>query len=145
LCGTPFSQKRPNEYFCSSKCFDGWRYLHKKKDQIAKRREARYQAMSPCALCGVDYQTILTAKCLGSRMHQQKFVKDHILPRSHDGDDSPDNLRNLCWFCNTARRDISSDYDKAIAAAGKAFWDEIRKLATGTSVPVIPSDGIAIC
>jgi 5-methylcytosine-specific restriction endonuclease McrA len=56
------------------------------------------------------------------------FQKDHIVPRSKGGTDDPSNLRHLCWFCNSARKDIDAKYDAAIAVAGRAFWSAIQSL-----------------
>lgn len=125
-CETPFKQQRSANRFCSSSCHDKWRHFHFKKTAISEKREMRYRAMSPCVLCKVTYDRIRTAKSLGSNMHPQKFCWDHIHPRSHGGDDHESNKRSLCWFCNTARRDISPDHDAAIAAAGKAFWSALE-------------------
>ncbi len=124
-CQTPFKQKRSANRFCSSSCHDKWRYSHFKKTSISEKREMRYRRMSPCVLCGVDYERIRTAKSLGSNMHAQKFCWDHIHPISHGGEEHDSNKRSLCWFCNTARRDISTDHDAAIAAAGRAFWSAL--------------------
>ena len=124
-CGNPFPQKKTNERFCCEKCSDAWNYLHKKKSIKTESRKYRDQMIGSCSLCGVSHEQVKTPRDLGSNLHPQTFCNDHILPKSKGGADAPSNRRWLCWFCNTARRDISQVHDGAIAAAGKAFWSRI--------------------
>lgn len=124
-CGKPFSQQRPTNRFCSSSCKETARYFRVRKQSFSEKREERYKDMSPCGLCGITYEKIITPDRLGSNLHPQKFCWDHRIPRSHGGSDDASNKRSLCWFCNTARRDISFSHDSAVASAGKAFWSSL--------------------
>lgn len=121
--------------FCCKKCMNKYNYHNgdkgiKQKERVNKSRQERYSKIGCCELCGIDYTNIKTLKDLGSNMMNAAsvFMKDHIIPKSHGGDDAPSNLRYLCWFCNMTRKDIHSKYDEAIKQASRSFWRELNKI-----------------
>ena len=135
-CGKEYLAKQPQQRCCSLVCIHR---LHEKpsdkrrqlsKEAHSRNRERYEKGIECCALCGVKYEAIITPSEL--EMHfgcrQAKFHVDHIVPKSNGGSSDSNNIRHLCWFCNIARKDLSQEYDTAIAAAGKAFWDEMTKL-----------------
>ena len=118
--------------FCSSSCIDKDRYHNKpNRKALVKAKQIKiYTAIGQCELCEVSYQEIKTMKDLGSTMYNgaSVFYKDHIIPQSKGGDDSEENTRFLCWFCNMARKDMDSKYDEAIRKSAIAFWEELKNL-----------------
>lgn len=140
-CNKEYLAKQPQQRCCSLVCSHR---LHEKpsdrRRQLSKnardRNRERYEkGIAYCALCSIKYEAIITPWKLG--MHfgsgKAKFHIDHITPKSNGGSNNSDNIRHLCWFCNTARKDLNQEYDSAIAAAGKAFWNEITRLTTDKS------------
>lgn len=135
-CQAAYTSKRYRQRFCSDKCAGNWHYNFGSKGQNRKRkshekREKLYNEIKFCTLCGVEKQDIRTLPELGAHKNSISrglFQRDHIVPKSQNGGDSEDNLRWLCWFCNLSRKDINLKYDSAIAAAGKAFWNTIKKI-----------------
>lgn len=130
-CKKVFIPDRYNARFCSTTCRD--RHFHKTHGaQKSQRRreavEAHNKEIGQCALCEVRYDQIRLSTALGSRSNRGKFHKDHITPRSKNGSSTSENQRYLCWFCNLARTDIDAKWDAAIAAAGRAFWRNVKAI-----------------
>ena len=133
-CGKEFVPFSHVARFCSRKCSGNWRYHHggKKEKEIEKRKRDRENLeteIGHCALCGTFHTMITPLKEMNdgkSRTMIVKFHRDHIIPRSNGGPTVKSNIRYLCWFCNVSRGNLSQEYDDAIAAAGKAFWESVN-------------------
>ena len=129
-CSAPFLGNHRADCFCTVQCGDWWAYHRgdKGKNVRAKckaRRDEQDEKTGTCALCKVPWNEIVLARDLGCaavNVMGGRFHNDHILAKSKGGTDDESNLRKLCWFCNTARKDMSPKYDYAIARAGAAFW-----------------------
>ena len=68
-----------------------------------------------CDFCGVDYSkhpTILAIKDEESRNRALRacMVGDHIVRRSDGGNDTADNVQNLCQICNAIKTSVEKDY-----------------------------------
>jgi len=98
--------------------------------KILARREQRNRETDHCALCLTPYDAMRPPAEFGCMRRNKSaiFHRDHVAPKSRGGADSPENSRILCWFCNTARMDMSLEFDTAIAAAGQAFWAKAKEL-----------------
>lgn len=134
-CKNNYSTHHNRSKFCSKNCGNKYNYHYgnrgvKQKERVHNKRYDRYSKIGNCELCGIDYRDIKTMKDLGSRMHNAAsvFMKDHINPKSHGGDDSDNNTRYLCWFCNMTRKDIEPKFDSAIKEAAISFWKELNKI-----------------
>jgi len=137
MCGVEYKPQRYDQRFCSIPCSDQWHIKfgikgRNKRAKINAARECLNIEVDTCTLCGTSYDQIIPPIELGiyRGSSKAKFHKDHIIPRANGGDDTTDNLRYVCWFCNVARQNLDSQYDTAIAAAGKAFWNEMVQLTT---------------
>lgn len=133
-CARVFAPKRYDQRFCSSPCNDRWHSAHGRKADTRRAKaqaeqEARWKAIGRCALCGTATDQLRPRTEFGATTWRGwgLYQRDHVLPRSHGGDDSPENLRWLCWFCNVTRQNIDGAHDRLIAAAGRAFWEAHRK------------------
>lgn len=133
-CQQPMTITRSDKRCCSVRCADRWFYHHGVKGQRVKlkrqlERAKRNQLIGQCGICQVSHERLRTPKSLGrgGRNGTAIFHRDHIVARAQGGA-AGDNLRWACWFCNEARRDLPAQYDGAIAAAGRAFWEAIQHL-----------------
>lgn len=135
MCDEEYKPQRYDQRFCSLLCGDRWhiKFGVKGRNQKAKvnaTRERLNVAVNTCVLCGTSHNQIIPPNELGMhwRSGKAKFHVDHIIPKGNGGNDTTDNLRYVCWFCNFARQNLDSQYDTAIAAAGRAFWNEMIQL-----------------
>ena len=132
ICKKEFSQTRYDQKFCSVKCNDAWSYKFGTKGKNRKEKEMQQRqlleiSIGACSLCGTSAQNILTKQKLGMiNANVGKFHRDHIVPISQGGTNNESNLRWVCWFCNSARLNLSAQYDNAIAEAGRVFWRVIQ-------------------
>jgi predicted nucleic acid-binding Zn ribbon protein len=145
LCGKAFPQKKSDHVFCSDRCMDKWANRHGLKGRNLRAKKLRLvterdSAIGSCSLCGVLWSDIRTISELGSarKFGVSRFHMDHAVPRCRGGVAT----RPLCWFCNNARADMDPATDPAIAAAGRAFWAQIKLLSpasTGGPTPCAPT------
>lgn len=135
-CNKEFMAVHRDKKFCNKNC--EWAYGYKfgnrgknSRARIKEKQVERFILIGKCELCEISYLEIKTMKDLGSTMMNAAsvFHKDHILPQSKGGQDTPENTRYLCWFCNMSRKDMDSKYDEAIKQSSIAFWKEIKLLA----------------
>jgi len=133
-CQTEFVPHNSNQKYCCRKCRDYYQYyvLGKRSGRLLKAQKERMLLnikIKNCQLCGTHYKDLKAAYFFGRNAGGKHtvFNKDHIIPKSLGGSDDDSNLRDVCWFCNFARGNADKKYDSAIAAAGKAFWEEINK------------------
>lgn len=141
-CGVTFRQKKANHVFCSTRCGDRWANEHGVKGKNlrakkARRAEDRDRSIGLCSLCGVLWYDIRTMRDLGGvrKNAGARFHMDHITPKCRGGTET----RPLCWFCNLAKLDMNPMVDAAIAAAGRAFWAQVKLL------PPASTGGSTLC
>lgn len=134
-CGSVFKAAHKDKIYCSKNCMYKYAYHHGNRGLKQKRKNMtallkKCEIIQNCELCEIHYSNIKTIKELGSTTSAagSYFMKDHILPKSKGGGEEKSNIRNLCWFCNMTRKDMSILYDPAIKAAAKAFWKVINSL-----------------
>lgn len=133
ICQAVFAPKRYDQRCCSIPCNNRWQSQYGTKSrswrtQALARRRKRWEAIGCCALCQTPTAGLVPMSALGGRRKNAAalYHRDHILPRNAGGGDEPENLRWLCWFCNSARQDMDAAHDAMIAAAGSAFWEAYR-------------------
>lgn len=134
-CGKRFNTKQYNQKCCSTACSlangskPSEHRRQRQKELRERHRTTLLREIEACAICGVEIESIKAPIELGMKTGagKAKIHRDHIIARSSGGGDDIVNTRYVCWFCNTARADLPSSYDPAIAAAGKAFWESVNK------------------
>ena len=131
-CGSEFTKAHSRHKFCSDRC--SMRYGSQTTERKARTKELYREKIAlrdieigSCSLCGVSHTEIKRAEELGGVGPEaaSTYHSDHIRPKSHGGVDDSENRRWLCWYCNKSRASISSEFDGAVAAGGRAFWAEI--------------------
>lgn len=56
---------------------------------------------------------------------QRAVTADHVLPRSHGGEDTPENLRAICTVCNSRRGNRANSYaNQTISWNGSDISDD---------------------
>lgn len=130
-CKTKFKPFAVFNVYCSKEC----RYKHNGKTYRAtgtlrrqKIRELLAVEIGKCCLCGTSHEEIVPASEFGilAERGKAKFHNDHITPKARGGDNSPENKRWLCWYCNMSRNSMDVIADPFIAAGGRAFWEEYK-------------------
>lgn len=58
-----------------------------------------------CQACGLEGPAHSADRFGWKKSPVGLLVVDHVLPRVKGGKTDPDNLRTLCWSCNTSKRD----------------------------------------
>jgi 5-methylcytosine-specific restriction endonuclease McrA len=82
---------------------------HLEQHKEHRRLKVFYHKGTTCVSCGVEGIRIIKRMVNGS-VHLDVYTKDlvmmtvdHIIPKSLGGDNSLDNLRPMCLYCNSAR------------------------------------------
>ncbi|MCK4528697.1 HNH endonuclease [candidate division WOR-3 bacterium] len=72
------------------------------KEELLKKFLEWYDVGFLCYYCGV----VMELK-FGTDL---SFSIDHVIPRSHGGRDTIDNLKFVCWRCNMTKKDKGVDW-----------------------------------
>lgn len=136
-CGVPLRTKKrvriDKSYtyrYCSALCNKRHYYLRLREDgryqQVLMRRKEHKlgrEVGDNCKICNTPFSKVIRFQGYSAR--KTSIHIDHIVPKSLGGSSSPDNLREVCWFCNSVRGN-SPIPDAVIKATARVFWSELN-------------------